>query len=137
VLDNVTSDLIQMYSAYQTYSVYIGLDFRWTEIPPDDSGQGPVLFLTNIPVNTTALCVVGSRRFETSDDIKAEWVLDWILQYVKALAKLAEGNILRKSTIIDIKNDGQELVNEGKEERLALEQRIADEGRWLAFGKRI
>ena len=137
VLDNVTSDLIQMYSAYQSYATYIGLDFRWSEVAPDDSSLGPKLYLSNVPVNTTSLCVVGSRRFTATDDIKAEWVLTWVLAYVKALAMMAEGNILRKSQIIDVKNDGQELVSDGKEAKVKLEQDLADEGRWLAFGKRI
>ncbi len=137
VLDNVTADLVQMYSAYQTYATYIGLDFRWSEVTSENPAFGPELFLTNIPVNTTSLCVVGSRRFDSTEDIRAEWVLDWLLKYVKALVKKAEGNILRKSTIIDVKNDGQELMTEGKEEEKDLEQRLSDEGRWLVFGKRI
>jgi hypothetical protein len=137
VLDNVTSDLIQMYSAYQSYATYIGMDFRWSEVAPDDSSLGPKLYLSNIPVNATSLCVVGSRRFVGTENIKAEWVLNWVLSYVKALAKMAEGNILRKSQIIDVKNDGSDLMSEGKEEKTKLEQDLAEEGRWLAFGKRI
>jgi len=51
--------------------------------------------------------------------------------------KKAEGNTLRKSDIIGVKNDGQQLYDEGENERKELEERLATEGRWVVFARRF
>jgi hypothetical protein len=50
---------------------------------------------------------------------------------------MAEGNTLRKSDAIGIKNDGQQLIDEGKEEIKTLQEQLAQEGRWVSFTKRF
>jgi len=80
--------------------------------------------------------VVGTKRIIEGEDITSEYLLDWILQYSKAQVKMIEGNTLRKSGAINIKNDGQELMNEGKEEVEALQKRLTTEGRWVAFARK-
>jgi hypothetical protein len=69
-------------------------------------------------------------------DIKNEYVLDWILQYSRALLKITEGRLLRKGDIISVKNDGQELVNEGEKEKEKCEHKLSVDGRWFAFARR-
>lgn len=71
------------------------------------------------------------------EDVKSEYILQWVLYYIKALVKMVEGNALRKTMAIDIKNDGQSLYNEGKEEKETLEKKLAEEGRWLTFARRF
>jgi hypothetical protein len=85
------------------------------------------------------MCVVGTKRFylDEVNEIKDDFALVWLLAYIKALVKMAEGNVLRKADIIGVRNDGQELYNEGKEEKEKLEDKLSDTGRWIAFSQRI
>ena len=76
-------------------------------------------------------------KYEFNEDIKSDYLLAWILYYVKALVKQCEGNILRKVEAIDIKNDGNQLFQEGKDEKAELEKKLGIEGRWLSFIKRF
>jgi len=71
------------------------------------------------------------------ENIRSEYMLQWLLYYVKALVKLVEGNALRKTMAIDIKNDGQAMYGEGQSEKEMLEKKLADEGRWLTFVRRF
>jgi hypothetical protein len=50
---------------------------------------------------------------------------------------MVEGNALRKTDAINIKNDGQQLYDEGKEDKLRLEERLANEGKWMCFARRF
>ena len=68
---------------------------------------------------------------------KDDYILDWILNYAKALLKQIEGNTLRKSSIIGINNDGQQLLNEGLDAQKELQESLSRDGRWLAFAKRF
>jgi hypothetical protein len=79
-------------------------------------------------------CTVTYSYYE---DIKSEFILDWVLNYTKALVKLTEGNALRKSGAINIQNDGQALFDEGADEKKSLEDKLAIEGRWIAFCRRF
>lgn len=79
----------------------------------------------------------GTATFDYEEDIKSEFILNWILNYSKALVKMAEGNTLRKAAAINITTDGQALYTEGKEEKQALEEQLSREGLWLSFPKRI
>lgn len=143
VLDNITSDLIQMYAAFQTYRFFIGNDFRWTVLPAQDPEIGPQLMLANLPqsgdIATGAidLCVIGARRYGMNEDILAENVLEWMLDYFKALVKQSMGELLRKGDIDGIPNDGQRYVDDGAKEEAALKERLGIEGRWLVFGQRF
>lgn len=74
---------------------------------------------------------------EYEEDIKSEYLLNWILPYSKALLKITEGNLLRKSSIINIKNDGDSLISEGKEEKKELEESLGRNGRWVALAQRF
>jgi hypothetical protein len=71
------------------------------------------------------------------EDIKSEFMLQWLLYYIKALVKMVEGNALRKTMAIDIKNDGQQMYEEGRTEKEMLEKKLSDEGRWLTFARRF
>lgn len=137
ILDNVTSDLIYLSQAYQNYRIYMGTDFVWTYVKSDDPANGGYLYYRNIPSGVTEVCVVGTKKIFTTDDIKTEDILDWLLLYSKALVKISEGNTLRKSSLINITNDGQELVNEGKAEVEELQKRLETEGTWLAMALRF
>ena len=137
ILDNITSDLIMMSQAYQNYSIYMGTDFRWWWKNSEDSTIGGYVYYQNVPQSVTELCVVGIRRIFTDEDLKTEDILDWILYYAKALTKVTEGNALRKSSIIGINNDGQQLVDEGKQEIEELQTRLAEEGRWFLLADRL
>lgn len=137
ILDNVTSDLIMMTQAFQNYQIYVGTDFRWTyEMNPDPTKPG-TLFFTGNPYTNSMMCVVGSKRIMPNEDVKSEHILNWLLYYSKALLKMCEGNMLRKADIINVRNDGQTLMEEGKTEKEELEKRLSEEGRWLIMAKRF
>lgn len=136
VLDNVTSDLILMSEAFRNYRIYVGTDFRWVFDKSDDPTKGGYLYAINVPAATKSLLVVGTKRIIAEEDIKPEYILDWILYYAKALVKQVEGNVLRKASIVDVANDGQALVDEGREEMSDLQASLARDSRWVAFCKR-
>jgi hypothetical protein len=71
------------------------------------------------------------------EDVVSSYLLDFLLFYTKALVKINEGNILRKSSIVGINNDGQALVTEGKEEKKDLEEKLMRESRWCVIGRRF
>jgi hypothetical protein len=137
ILDNVTSDLINVSTAFSNYKTYIGNDFRWTFVDAGNPTLPSYLMVTNSPVGADKLCVVGTKRLFTNDDVVHEHILEWLLQYVKALVKMSEGRLLRVTSLIDVKNDGAELVREGLEEKKALEERLGKESMWVLFGKRF
>ena len=137
ILDNVTSDLIMMTQAFQNYQIYVGTDFRWTWEPSEDPALDGKVFFTGNPYGNHRLCIVGAKRILPQEDIKSEHILDWVLYYAKALTKMCEGNMLRKADIINVRNDGQTLLDEGKQEKVDLEKRLSEEGRWLIMAKRF
>lgn len=136
ILDNITTDLIIMTEAFRAYRQYIGTDMNWHWEKSDDPTVGGYLYVVNLPSNCNAVYVVGTKRITANEDITNEHILEWILKYSKALVNRIEGNTLRKSSIIDVKNDGQELVNEGIEEKKALQEKLSQDSRWLAFAQR-
>lgn len=137
VIDNLSSDLVTLSEAYKNYRYYIGSDFHWQFEKSDDPAIGPYLYIQNAPSNVTRFCVVGTKRILPNEDIKSEFVLNFILNYSKALVKAIEGNTLRKSDAIGVKNDGQQLISEAKEELASLKEEINKSGRWFSFVKRF
>ncbi len=138
VLDNLTSDLIIMSEAFKNYRYYIGTDFRWTFQKSEHyESEGGYLYVQRAPTGTDAITVVGTKRITSIDKITSEYQIDWIQRYVKSLLKLQEGNTLRKSGLVNIKNDGQELVNEGQEEKRELEEQLKKDGRWVVFVRKM
>lgn len=138
ILDNVNADLAFMNESFKNYMYYTGASFRWHFEMSENSAQGGYLYVQQVPDNSTHVCVIGTRRILSTDaDITTQNIYEWLIPYTKALVKMVEGNTLRKSGAIDVKNDGQELVNEGKEEKLALEEKLIQEGRWTAFVRRF
>jgi hypothetical protein len=214
VIDNLTSDLINLAESYKNYRYYMGADFNWNFQKSDNPVIGPKVYMTGIPSNTQTFAVVGTKRiingnvtlnisgtsgtlkffpvlensvtlkngavtyvddgagilvadqsgysgtidyvtgnwtinawagtnptatitYEYNEDVSSEYILDWLLYYVKALTKMVEGNTLRKTDAINIKNDGERLVQEGKDEKKELEERLAAEGRWATFVRRF
>lgn len=136
VLDNVTSDLIMMSEAFRNYRIYVGTNFRWTYQRSHDPTAGGYLYCSNIPRSCESLFVIGTKRILPAEDIVTEPILDWILQYTKALVKQIEGNTLRKTAIIDTPIDGQQLCDEGREDQTDLKERLARDSRWVVFMRR-
>jgi hypothetical protein len=137
VIDNLTSDLITLGEAYKNYRYYMGTDFKWNFQKSDDPFIAPKLYFSNIPSGTSSICVIGSARIQHNTPITSEHILNWLLYYVKALVKITEGNTIRKSSSIGIVNDGQQLIDEGKEEVAKLQEQLAQEGRWVTLCKRF
>jgi hypothetical protein len=137
VLDNVTQDLIMMSEAFRSYKIYVGTNFTWRFEKSDDPTIGGWLYAINTPGTTQSLYVEGTRRITLTEDIQTDYINDWVLQHSLAQLKQVEGNTLRKSSIIDVKNDGQEMVNEGKDEQVALKKKLAVDGRWVCLARRV
>lgn len=138
VIENVTSDLIIMQEAFKNYKYYLGSEMRWTFIKSEDpENVGGRLIVSNMPSGIQKIAVVGTKRITAGEDIKQEYILNWLLQYVKALVKQIEGNTLRKAGIINAPNDGQELMNEGKEEQKDMQEQLAKDGRWVTLARRF
>jgi hypothetical protein len=136
ILDNVTTDMILMSEAYKTYKNYIGGDFRWWYNKSDDPAVGGYLYMSGLPQGVDRLFVVGTKRVMPNENIKPEYVLDWVLNYSKALLKMIEGNTLRKADIIGVRNDGDRLVDEGLEAQKTLQDNLARDGRWVVLARR-
>jgi len=98
---------------------------------------GGYLYVDNIPSGCTGFTVIGAKRIFDTDDIQDQFIVDFLLGYSKALCRIAEGNVLRKSSIIDITNDGQQNIDEGKEELEKWKQDLFDNGRWMSFARRM
>ena len=88
-------------------------------------------------ITPTGICNTGNVQYLYNEDIKSEYILDWILAYTKALVKMVEGNTIRKTKAIGIDQDGQQLYDEGKTEKEELEKKLAAEGRWMSFVRRF
>lgn len=136
VLDKFTYDLIVMSHAFQNYRTYLGVDFRWRYVRSEDPAVGGQLFMDHLPREADSVAVTGLKRIVPDEDIKDQHIIDWVLYYTKALVKMVEGNTLRKSDIVGIKNDGQEIYSEGKEEKTELQTRLRKEGRWATLAAR-
>ena len=137
VIDNLTSDLIELSEAYRNFRYYMGTDFKWRFQKSDNPAIGPMLYTSNVPVGTSAFAVLGTARIVDNTPVTSEHILNWLLYYCKALVKIAEGNTLRKVEAVGVKNDGTALITEGKEEVKALQDSLAQEGRWVAFSRRF
>jgi len=131
VLDNVTTDLIMMSEAFRNYRIYVGTNFRWTFQKSDDPTVGGYLYCINVPSNVESIFVTGTKRVIADEDIKVDYILDWIYYYSKALVKQIEGNTLRKTAVIDMPIDGQALVDEGREEQKDLREKLFRDGMWI------
>jgi len=138
VLDNIRTDMILATEAFRTFNIYVGANFRYyMEENHDDPTVGGYLYFRNAPSGTSAFYVVGTKRILPNEDITSQHINEWLLYYIKALVKQAEGHQLRAATLV-LPNgiDGQQLYNEGKEEMKEMQIKLAQEGRWLTFVKR-
>ena len=136
VLDNVTGDLILLSEAFRNYRVYVGTDFQWLFDMSQDPTVGGYLYAINVPTGTSKLCIMGTKRITADEDVKPEPIKDWLYRYSKSLLLQIEGNTLRKSSIINISNDGQALVDQGSQDKKELEETLAKDARWLVFAKK-
>lgn len=136
ILDNVTTDLIMMSEAFRNYRIYVGSNFRFTFEKSDVPLVGGYLYCINVPSGVNGVYVVGTKRITEDEDLVVEVILNWIKYYTKALVKQIEGNTLRAAGIVDLKTDGQELVNEGKEEMKVLQDALMKESFWVMSVKR-
>lgn len=136
IMDSVRTDLIMMAEGFKNYKQYIGANFRWDFVRSDDPAIGGHVYAVNIPRSAVSLCVIGTKRILRNENIKSQHILDWILRYTKALVMMIEGNTLRKTKIIDTPLDGDDLVREGKEDVLRLQEELARDSRWVIMAKR-
>ncbi len=136
VLDNVTTDLIMMSEAFRNYRIYVGTNFRQWFHKSVDPTVGGYLYCVNVPSGVGSVYVIGTKRVTLTEDIISPHILDWILYYSKALVKQVEGNILRKTSIIDMPMDGQQIYSEGREEQKELKESLAKNSRWVVMMKR-
>lgn len=137
VLDNVTGDLIMLSEAFRSYRVYVGTDFQFIWQKSTDMNDGGWLYAVNVPAGTDKLYCIGTKRITEFEDVVIEPIYDWLLRYSKALLQQIEGNTLRKAAIVSIAHDGQQMVDDGKEKAKALEERLAEDSRWVIFCKKI
>lgn len=140
-LDRYTKDIMLLQHTFGGYNIYIGNDFRWHFERSLDNSEGGYLYLQSVPNNASKIAVIGLKRLteddlSNDDGITDEFILDWVLQYSKALVKVMEGNTLRKAQIIGIANDGENMVSEGKEEIEKLQKKLKQEGTWAILSKR-
>lgn len=136
IIDNITADLIMMSEAFRNYRIYVGTDMRWEFIKSDDPNEGGWLYMMNLPKGSDAIAVVGTKRITSDETIKTDYILNWILDYAKALLQRTEGNTLRKASIIGVQNDGDKLVDEGTIQMKELQEKLETEGRWVALIQR-
>jgi hypothetical protein len=137
VLDNVRTDLILATEAFKTFNIYVGANFRYTfDTNHDDPSTGGFLYVRNVPSGTGGFFVVGTKRIIPADDIDSQHINDWILYYTKALVKMAEGHAIRATKIVLPGVDGQELMNEGKEEMKKLQEDLSRDARWCVMIRR-
>ena len=136
VLDSVTTDLIMMSEAFRNYRIYCGTNFNWVWDRAEDINTGGYLYAINIPGGTASLFVVGTKRILPTEDVTEEHILDWLLRYIKGLVKMSEGATLRAASVIKLQNDGQQFLDEGKEEVKDLQEDIHTSARWVVFTQR-
>jgi len=137
VLDNLTSDLIILSEAFRNYQYYLGSDFRFHFEKGEDPTVGGYLYIQNFPAKATKAIVVGTTRYNKIEQIKDEFVQDWVLNYCKALLKMNEGTTLRKADIISVSNDGQRMFEEGEALKKELQENLMKDGRWVTFASRF
>jgi hypothetical protein len=137
ILDNVTTDLIYLGEALKNYKSYLSLGFDWTyEMNKEDPEGKGSLYVRNVGAGTSAFFVVGSRRILKADQIKDQYILDFLLRYTKALVKQVEGSSIRKANMIVQGLDGQSLVDEGIQEMKDLQNELRINGRWVLMARR-
>lgn len=88
--------------------------------------------------NRPAATIKYLKKYTDVSEITDDDVLDYIQQYAIALCKIAEGSIRRKLEQAPgaIPMDGEQLVQEGKEEQQNLEEKIPKALSNLVFGIR-
>jgi hypothetical protein len=141
-MNYLSADIIMINEAYKNYAAYFGTDFQWhfeRGVNPSQKGK---LYCSNVPSGANKLCIVGALRIlddtETTEyDINHDHILDFVLRATKALVKICEGNVLRKADMINIKNDGQALLNEGTEDWKLIKEELFNNSRWFAMGQRM
>jgi len=137
VMNYMSADLIAINEGYKNYQVYLGNDFRWTFEPSQDPSIGGQLFIQSLPAPATACAVVGTFRILPGTNITSEHILDAILRGSIAYCKIKEGNVLRKAMSINVKTDGQEMLNENTEVWEAWKKELFQNSRWVALAQRI
>jgi len=90
-------------------------------------GQQSLLMLS--PNWGAPYCTIKYKFFfdKTDDDFEyTGFPEEWIRKYSIALAKIAEGSILRKSRAVEIEIDGAEMVDDGNKEKEELELQLKE-----------
>lgn len=140
VINAQNTDLIMLSETYRNLNVYMGRDFQWSFLPsddPNDDNGGGHIYTNNAPTGATSLAIIGAKRIFDTDDITDSYILDWILNYSYALVRVSEGNVLRKASIINVSNDGGDMIQEAKDDIARLQEDLTINGRWLSFASRL
>jgi hypothetical protein len=102
-----------------------------------DPTIGGTLFVQNSPTLANKLAVIGTQRILSGDDITNEFILDHILRGSKYYLYMKEGNILRKSSLINLRNDGTELIQENEARWREWKEELQKDARWVSIASRI
>jgi len=137
VVDRVGSDMMMLNEAFKNYMSYFGQTFNFYFTRGDNEGEASYLYFDNLPAGARSVYVTGTRRIISTEEIKDEYILEWILRYTKALIYIIEGNVLRKAGIIGVSNDGQALVTEGLAVKKEMQEELSVNGRWVSMARRF
>lgn len=135
-LDRYTQDLILMQHSFGGYRIYMSNDFRWRFQRSPDPTADATLYIQSVPKGTTHFAITCIREIGEDEDVTEQWTLDWMLGYYKALVMIQEGNIRRQLNMIDAKNDGQSLIDEGIAKTKELQETLRKEGIWMLAMRR-
>ena len=137
VMNYMSADLIAINEGYKNYLSYLGNDFRWTYEPSQSPAVGGTLMIQCLPSPATRVAVIGTKRILVNEDVTSEHILDWLTRGCIAYSLIKEGNILRKAGSINVKHDGQEILNENTEIWDNLKKELQANSRWVCLAARI
>lgn len=137
VMNYLSADLITINEGYKGYQAYLGSDFQFHFEPSQDPTVGGKLYIQNVPTLASNVAVIGSWRVLPGDDITSEYILDHLLRGSKYYLLMSEGNVLRKSRLINLKEDGSEMVQENEARWKEWKEEIFKDARWFALAQRI
>jgi len=135
-LDRYSQDLIMTQHAFGGYKTYMSNNFRWMFERSPAPAANATLYVQSVPKGTDSFTMYCIQMIEETEDITEPWILDWVLNYFKALVMIQEGNIRRQLGMIDAKNDGQNLIDEGLDKVKELKESMNREGVWMLSIKR-
>lgn len=137
---------LQILNALRTFQTSLGTLPTWQVVYNSDASKYQIVILPNPKVAGigTAILFVRYNPFDIKD--RTDWTnftikdlylsaeeLLWITDYVKALFKIRLGRIRTRfgtdlpAGLLSLKQDGETLLTEGREEKKALEEQLVKE----------